>query len=546
MRLATALLTLVYASVLAAIGSATVFSGLHSTGAIVSLALGLIAASLAWWKTESWPSPPIRLWDGIMLGVFALASLRAFLWVIYTKGDEVCVLSPNNLGDMSLHLNFIRYLASGVPFWPQSPILTGVSLAYPLGADFFNSLFEVTGFDTYRVLVCTALGGAALTGFLLWRWGGTFTVAAFLFNGGLAGFVFLQNYAFQDYQSELVWKNFFLSMFVTQRGLLVALPAGLLLLTVWREVYFRSGRRILPLWLQVLLYAGIPLFNFHAFLFLSTILLVIFLAKSSARRELAAFVALSFIPATLCVLLVTACFSASKITGIWQGIMAGKVFHDWTINYGLTLPLAAVLGVLLFIKKDVEARCFVWTAIVLFIICCFVKFAPWPWDNMKLVVWAWLALAPYLWTKLIAPLPIPARVALCIALFFSGAVSLVGGLDGRHGYTIAHRSELDAWRTATREISPTATFAVVPDFNNPLILLGRKVVCGYEGHLWSHGLNYQDKLRRLNLVLSQSPGWEDDAVDLGADYVVFRKDSDWTKPPEIFDIRPDYKQLPTP
>ena len=36
--------------------------------------------------------------------------------------DEVRVISPNNLGDICLHLAHINYLASGPHFWPENPI----------------------------------------------------------------------------------------------------------------------------------------------------------------------------------------------------------------------------------------------------------------------------------------------------------------------------------------------------------------------------------------------------------------------------------------
>ena len=75
-----------------------------------------------------------------------------------------------------------------------------------------------------------------------------------------------------------------------------------------------------------------------------------------------------------------------------------------------------------------------------------------------------------------------------LSCFFREAVSLIGGLDTRHGYAIARRSELAAWQHAIASIPPDVRFASVPDYNHPLILLGRKVACGYEGHLWSHGL----------------------------------------------------------
>ena len=227
-------------TVVAAIFLGFLLSGLNTLAAWSAIACGTLAAVAAWRTTNPYPRAPLGLWDWLMLTVFALSSLRAFLWVIYPRGDEICVLSPNNLGDLSLHLNLIRYLASGVAFWPESSILNNAPLSYPLGADLLNGLLEICGADTIRGLVWTGLAGAALTGYALWSWGGPFGVAAFLFNGGLAGFAVLRTLQIDDFQREMVWKNLFLSMFVTQRGLLFALPAGLLLLYVWRERYFRE------------------------------------------------------------------------------------------------------------------------------------------------------------------------------------------------------------------------------------------------------------------------------------------------------------------
>ncbi len=73
-------------------------------------------------------------------------------------------------------------------------------------------------------------------------------------------------------------------MFVTQRGLLVAIPVGLLLLSTWREEWFRGGKPIIPRWAQWMLYATLPLFNLHAFLFASLVLLAIFTRESSVQE----------------------------------------------------------------------------------------------------------------------------------------------------------------------------------------------------------------------------------------------------------------------
>ncbi len=573
MKAAAATLAFISAAVISALLLGSVFRGLSVPLAGTALALGLFSGAAAWRTTPEETRTPLGVWDMLVLGVFALASLRAFLWVVYFRGDEICVLSPNNLGDMSLHFNFIRNFASGVPFWPENPILTGAPLTYPLGADLFNSLLEICGVDIRRGLVWTGLGGAALTGFALWRWGGAFGVAAFLFNGGLAGFAVLTTLQAGDFQQSLTWKSIFLSMFVTQRGLLVALPEGLLLLTAWREAYFRSGRRILPDWLQVLLYAGMPLFNIHAFLFLSVILASVFLARAPARRSLLALVSVAFVPATLAMLAVTNRFSAGSgirwipnwivgetdwiaAFGSWcPAFLAGTVL-PWIWNFGFALPLAIAAAVMAVRSKDAEARCFVATTLAVFAACSVVAFAPWPWDNMKLMIWSWIVLAPYLWSLVLSRLDIAARAALCFALFFSGAVSLAGGLDARHGYSIGQRSEVDAWRAATADISPEARFACVPDYNHPLILLGRRVACGYEGHLWSHGLDFRDKLSLLKLTLAGRSNWRKSTRSLGIDWLALRtKDIANCPPPgeppapgahgALYDLRPLLTQSPT-
>ena len=518
-------------------------SGLNAHVAWGALICGSVVAMAAWVTTRSPESPKVHFWDWLMLIVFALASLRAFLWIVYSRGDEICVLSPNNLGDLSLHLNLIRYFAGGIAFWPESSILSNAPLTYPIGADLFNSVLEVLGFDTFVGLVWTGLAGAALTGYALWLWGGAFGLAAFLFNGGLTGFAVLQTLEIEDFQSEMVWKNLFLSMFVTQRGLLVALPSGLLLLYAWREHYFRQSAHVVPVWLQLLIYASLPLFNIHAFLFLSVILLAIFATATTAarwwnplanrsQREVLAFVAVALVPATLCILLVTGFFSMSGAIRWAPGWLAGGNLWVWIWNFGLALPLSLVLTVMLFLSKDTEARCFVWTAVCVFVLCCIVSFAPWEWDNMKLMLWSWLVIAPYLWTKIVAKMKVPARAAVCVVLFFSGAISLINGLDARHGYAIARRSEVAAWKHAIADIPPDVRFAGVPDYNHPLLLLGRKVACGYEGHLWSHGLRYHENLNLLRNALAGSADWREIARSLDVQWLALRKaDLPDAKPP---------------
>ncbi|MEI6071789.1 MAG: hypothetical protein WCS31_08345 [Verrucomicrobiae bacterium] len=517
MRTAGAVLIFVAVSVCAAVVLAFPCGGLSRGVAWAAFAAGLAAAVPAWRGIRDDPPRPTA-WDVLLLIVFALASLRAFLWLIYAVGDEWRVLSPNNLGDISLHLQMIRYLAGGVDFWPASPILAGAPLTYPLGADLFNSLLLCAGVPVEKGLIWAGLGGAALTGWALWRWGGGFAVAALLFNGGLAGFLVFQTGHVADFQAELAWKNFFLSMFVTQRGLLYALPCGLFLLGAWRGEFFR-GRVCVPRWAGFVLYATLPFFSVHAFVFLSLVLACAFCVRPSARLPLLRFVGAAFLPASATVYFVSGKFSASSGLRWLPGWMQGSEWAMfWIWNFGAALPLLLLLAWRIGRGRKPEALCFAGTGLIVFLVCCFVSFAPWEWDNTKLFLWAWLACAPFLW-EMIAGWPSAVRAATCVALFFSGAASLVGGLDGRHGYKLINRSVLTNAAAALRQVPAGDRIVIEPEFNNPVILLGRPVFCGYEGHLWSHGLNYRRQWDSLQLVLKKSPGWQNALGTIEAEWI---------------------------
>jgi hypothetical protein len=144
-------------------------------------------------------------------------------------------------------------------------------------------------------------------------------------------------------------------------------------------------------------------------------------------------------------------------------------------------------------------------AILIFLLSLCVKTAPWEWDNIKLLIWAYFITLPILWERLLRRWPASARAGVCIIMFFSGFVSLIGGLAvNKGGYELANRSEVDFVAAAVRRLPVEARFAGFPTYNHPLLLNGRKMVCGYGGHLWTQGINSTDVENKLrNLMLGQ-------------------------------------------
>src|SRR5438034_8275881 len=188
-----------------------------------------------------------RVWFWAMAVCFAMFAVRSFCWLFYIDSSDYKIQSPNNLGDLSLHLTLIKTFANGAPLWPDNPIYVFSKLRYPAGIDLFNALLLLVHVDLITGLVWVGLVASLATFYGFYRWGGSFAIAGFLFNGGIAGFQFFKTLKFLDYQGTaadiahkpIAWKSIPLSMFVTQRGWLYAIPAALVLFWHWREKFFR-------------------------------------------------------------------------------------------------------------------------------------------------------------------------------------------------------------------------------------------------------------------------------------------------------------------
>jgi hypothetical protein len=634
--------------------------GLNALSAALALVCGVAFAVAAWLGTSDRgkPSGPearppkaltrygkVLFW--LVAAFFALFAVRSFVWLLYIDGGDLKIQSPNNLGDLSLHIALIRTFANGVRLWPDNPIYAFSKLRYPAGIDLFNGLLCLVHVDLMRGLVWTGLLASLATFYAFFRWGGTFGVAGFLFNGGIAGFQILNFFnpstlgKFLDYQGTqadiahkpIAWKSIALSMFVTQRGWLYAIPAALILLWHWREKYFRdepggeAGLRAsdasateaaakagsaktdqpeiqpagttdhssrtntanavgnnkgpLPFWVELTLYASMPLFHVHTFIALTIVLLVALLFERVAwpkiftdapiRRHAVALLSAALIPATFFVWLVTDQFHAKSMvkwhpgwvqdsadfgapffriggaanfgsaTGFgsllqktWNGVIA-PFFQFWLTNFGLWVLLSLALVGLCgwrawktgwrWDKKPPADIAFVLSAVVIFAIGYFVQTAPWDWDNLKLMVWGYFLILPFLWSDLIGRWAFPERAVTCVALFASGFVTLLGGLTAGHpGFGLIDRARLDAIGTAVRPLPVEARFAAYPTYNHPLLLQGRKVVLGYPGHLWTEGFDYDNPNRQLTALMRGAPNWRQAAQALGVRYIFWGRD----------------------
>ncbi|MGA8476886.1 MAG: hypothetical protein WB696_02905 [Chthoniobacterales bacterium] len=509
--------------------------GLTPLTSMISLSGGFIlavAGVLLQRKPFFTPFEKVQITGVICALIFLAFAARVFLPLIWTEDGAIKVLSPNNLGDICLHLAHINFLASNPHFWPENPIYAFDKLRYPIGINLFNAELKLVGIEPRPGIIIIALLCSVLTLRALFLFGGPFIVAAFLFNGGLAGLQFFHNWELQDFQAKLPWASIPLALFVTQRGLLYAIPAGLLLLTHWRGLFSDRPEAVrLPGWGEWLLYATMPLFHLHTFIFLSFLLLWWFLfGNPNWRLHLVKLVALSIIPATFLVYCVTGFGKTSALAWQpgWMNPPDQSPWWFWFNNFGFVLPLSLFLLVYLCIPersdvyhRKIPLRRLFFPAAIAFVACGLIRFAPWAWDNTKLFFWAYLLLMYCIWEAFLRRWHPLIRLPIFVALFLSGFISLVGGLvPGQgNGYDIGDQAEWNGVAEQLKDFPPKTVFATYPTYNHPVLVNGHRVVLGYEGHLWSHGLDYQPYLQLLNKAMLGESGWEDAFRQLHADYL---------------------------
>ncbi len=495
--------------------------GVAVAGLVVGGAAGLLATREARSAGSDVTLPETwTRWDWLALGAFALVSLRQFGWLVFERHGKLLTLLPHNYGDLPLHWTYIQHLASGASFWPENPILSQDRLRYPLGVDLLSAAFVELGGSLEIVLPAMGLAGAALAGLALRRWGGAFAVAGFLFAGGLAGLPALLTPGLTDVDALVAWKNLFLALLVPQRGFLLALPAGLVLLASWRAQLLRGERPPAPAWVTGLLWGALPLVHLHTFAFVSVMAGLWAIGSGRWRAALPAL-AFALLPATWSVWQVTEAFRAASLVGWAPGWVIGDenplVFL--LRNFGLWLPLALWALVVAARSRRQEDLLALVPSLGLFVLLFFVRLAPWAWDNTKVMLWCYLALLPSLYSLVVARLPRVPRTALVVILLAPGLESLLWASFGRlPRLEVLDRAEYEAVCGALAPLATTRV-ATAQTFNHPVALCGRPIVAGYPGHLWSHGLDSAVKEARLSRLLRGDPGWEEDARALGASHL---------------------------
>lgn len=459
-------------------------------------------------------------------GIVILALLTAIL--VGRLADRTLFLTPtgvatgdrHNFGDLPFHMGIAAGFAYGNNFPPDHPELAGVPLTYPFFGDLVSGMILAIGGswkDAFfwpalilglSVVVALTRFGEAMTGS---RATGRAAAALTFFSGGL-GFLSLTSAesvarfwtAGPDLtinDAGLRYANFVTTLFIPQRSILFGWPLLFFALALIVES-FKAGGDSSPgpsrerSWLRAgLLGSLLPLVHSHSFAVLCFCALL--LAARTDPRALLAFVR-GVLPLALPAILFMATRNSLSTASFfaWQPGFDGGSIHPlkyWLMNAGLFLPLA--LAGIAFARGACVRAWFAAPFVTLFVLANLFRLSPWIWDNMKFLAPAHAGLAPFAALALARAWrhsgagKVAAAVAF-IAATLSGAldVSKVAAAGGVFG--IFENADLAFAEKVRAATSPSVTILTAPTHNHPVLLSGRREFLGYEGHLWSQGLEY--------------------------------------------------------
>lgn len=507
-------------------------AGLNVAVVTILLTALLVATLLLSFTTRAWQYWWQQPTDFVGVGTLvALSSIIALITVklLFEKDGALFVGIGNAWGDLGWHMANIMNFAEGQSVPPQNPIFSGTRLTYPFLSNFLSAILITLGASVPASVVWPALFlipcGLALLYSLTAsttkrRLAGVFATVLFVFVGGTLGWTrimpdfnessstFLQflTHLPREYTGSGAdadgyhFLNPLLSLFLPQRSFLFGIPLALgivLLLTAPRRTHFS--------YLVAGLIAGIlPLFHGHTVLALVPAILVLFAIdvlwkheqQSRSSEQLQNWILFALIAGIIGIPEILYYVRGSGAEGSffrWDpGWTAGEqnLLWFWFKNTGLLLPLIAA-G--FFLPKQRIAKTLATAGLVVFVTANLYIFAPWAWDNFKLLIF-WLLLClplaasflAYAWQRGVIGKVVVSLIV--IIQCFTGALDLMKNALPTAPAWVEWDSDGINMATRIREIIPPGQAVVTaPYHNNPVALAGRPVYLGFSAHVWSHG-----------------------------------------------------------
>lgn len=484
----------------------------------------------------------LLLWGhelALLVGLLLVGFLLAFFGWGETNDGTIRAMS-GAWGDGPLHtLNAEAFRIRHGPDL-SFPAFAGESFHEPFGYDFVAAMLREAGFTVGGAFALPAAGllacllgvaahlagkfGSAAkrflsiivqTGILLFGFGGLqWAVMAFRNKTWSPGVFFgIHQPAWAKIEElGLVWDSH-LNTFSSQKHLLLAAAFLLVLVMILLESYQRPPRETPARTLLIFSIATgmLPLFHTHGFLAAGLIWLTVFALTRS--RQVFWLGILALVLAFPTILWQARLFGREGFLSFTPGWMGGGVFGWialWAINLGVFLPLIAIAARRAVSTKNRSALIALVPAGALFVLANVVQFQPYRWDNFKLFLLAWLLLLPLVVAEMNRWRFVGASIAgwgLVFVMSLTTLADLATHFRFRATYPVYTSADRAVGRRLDAELPRDAVVLAHTDtaHNHPLTLIGRTLVAGYGGWLWTRNYAWAERSALLDAVWSAEP-----------------------------------------
>lgn len=359
------------------------------------------------------------------------------------------------------------------------------------------------------------------------------------------------------------WGNSLVTLFITQRSLLLGMPLAIIVLgRIWQ--IFESGKKnvtqinanredlrkkderkssgkkgsqivkYLPPVLVGLLAGTLPLIHAHSLAVLFVVSAFWFFFSLENWKEWALFaagVSIIALPELFWILSGSAT-DTNEFIGWHFGWDAreSNVVWFWIKNTGAFIPLLMADVLLLFFPRRREGAkeepgkgdgkipgvdfpittihlYFLLPFIFIFLISNVAKFAPWEWDNIKVLIYSFIGGLPFaalllawIWEK--GTIFKIASVGLLLVLTLAGALDVWRTSSAQMRYEVFNEDAVELAEAIRLRTPPNALILNAPTYNSAVVLSGRRSLMRYIGHLSSHGIDYKEREDDLKRIYS--------------------------------------------
>lgn len=509
-----------------------------------------------------------KFWRFTYYAFFFVLFLLFFERAMFETTQGIFTGGSQNLGDLPFHLGAILGFAEGNNFPPENPSFAGARFSYPFVTDLVTACFVKLGAGVKDAMLVQNVAWAFSLLVILERFvyrllNDRFAskIAPFLlfFSGGLGFIWFFGDYLAQgkgfvdflwnlpkDYTigEEFRWGNSMVTLFLTQRSLLLGMPITLIILgALWNIFTAETLRRRdvrsefsifrFPFSTIIIgLIAGLlPLIHLHSLAVLFAVTAFLLFLRFEKWREWIGFgigVCVFAIPQLVWSMSGSAT-QTSEFFSLHFGWDSGATnfFWFWLKNTGILIPMIAFgiylvyssqrTGDVLLVsnKKEKGKRekasvvpsliphpssllLFYLPFAFIFVLANVAKLAPWQWDNIKVLIYWFAGSIPFVafaisWMWRRETLLKFAAAACFLILIFSGALDVWRTMSGQINYKVFDADAVllaERLKTATPK---TALFLNAPTYNTAIVLSGRRSLMRYPGHLSSHGIDYKPR-----------------------------------------------------